>query len=69
MLMARGNGKFASVYSYDAVLELNIKAKSMLDLIDNTPFTKADIMTIQNPTDTEATRRRDISSFTHLQQV
>eukprot|EP01031_Cornospumella_fuschlensis_P040286 gene40286-49086_t len=58
-----------NVYSYDAVLELNIKAKSMLDLIDNTPFTKADIMTIQNPTDTEATRRRDISSFTHLQQV
>lgn len=36
-----------NVYSYEAVETLCIKAKSMLDLLDNTPFTRADIITLQ----------------------
>lgn len=38
-----------NVYSYDAVEELNIKRKNWKDLIDDTPFKKEDIITIQVP--------------------
>lgn len=36
-----------NVFCYEAVKELNLKAKSMRDLIDGTPFTKDDLITIQ----------------------
>ena len=36
-----------NVYSMEAITELNIKSKNMLDLLDSKPFTKADIITIQ----------------------
>ena len=36
-----------NVYSYEAVKELNMKTKNMKDLLDSTPFTKADLITIQ----------------------
>jgi len=39
------------------------QAKSMIDLIDGTPFTKADIITIQDPSDGT---RREISDFSHV---
>lgn len=34
-------------YSYDAVEELNIKRKHWKDLLDDTPFKREDIVTIQ----------------------
>lgn len=58
-----------NVYAFDAVNELNLKAKNLVDLIDSTPFTKADIVTIQDPQNLEKMASRDISSFVHLQQV
>ena len=41
--------KSGNVYSYDAVKQLNIKAKNWTDLLDGTPFSKADIVSIQDP--------------------
>ena len=35
------------VYCHEAVKELNVKAKCMRDLIDDTPFTRDDIITLQ----------------------
>lgn len=39
-----------NVYSYEAIDELCIKAKSMRDLLTDAPFTKADIITLQGQT-------------------
>jgi peptidyl-prolyl cis-trans isomerase-like protein 2 len=36
-----------NVYLYEAVEQLNIKPKHWNDLLDDTPFTKSDIITIQ----------------------
>lgn len=58
-----------NVYSFDAVKELNLKSKNLTDLIDGTPFTKDDIVTIQDPQNDEINRQRDINNFQHLQQV
>lgn len=52
-----------NVFSWEAVQSLNIKAKCMEDLITGDKFTKADIITIQDPTQTGP---RDISSFRHV---
>lgn len=35
------------MYSWEAVEELNVKAKNWKDLLNDTPFTRADIITIQ----------------------
>eukprot|EP00940_MAST-03C_sp_MAST-3C-sp2_P002130 g2130.t1 len=45
------NFKSGHVLSYDAVKELNIKAKNWEDLVTGEPFEKSDIVTIQNPKD------------------
>lgn len=57
------NGKTGNVYSYDAIKQLNIKKNDYRDLIDNTPFTKNDIITIQNPQDPS---RQYIQNFVHI---
>jgi peptidyl-prolyl cis-trans isomerase-like protein 2 len=36
-----------NVYAYEAVETLNLKTKHMKDLLDDTPFTRSDIITIQ----------------------
>ncbi|CAF0709857.1 unnamed protein product [Brachionus calyciflorus] len=41
--------KTGNVFSYDAVEELNIKANYLKDLLTDEPFTKKDIITIQDP--------------------
>lgn len=61
-----GNG---NVYSYDAVLELNIKPKNYVDLLTGESFKKSDIITIQNVQDAEVMSRRDVSNFVHLSEV
>ncbi|KAH7307443.1 hypothetical protein KP509_22G058800 [Ceratopteris richardii] len=38
-----------NVYSYEAVKELNLKPKNWRDLLTDEPFSKEDIITIQNP--------------------
>ncbi len=52
-----------NVYSYDGIEELNIRPKHMKDLLDDTPFTKSDIITIQDPNNLE---RRNLAAFHHI---
>lgn len=51
------------VYSMDAVRELNLKCNNMTDLMTGVPFSKSDIVTIQDPSDTS---RRNVNSFHHI---
>ena len=52
-----------NVYCYQAVLELNVKAKNFKDLLTEEPFTRQDIIHIQNPSDLES---RAIESFHYV---
>eukprot|EP01028_Stygiella_incarcerata_P012342 TRINITY_DN752_c1_g2_i1.p1 TRINITY_DN752_c1_g2~~TRINITY_DN752_c1_g2_i1.p1 ORF type:complete len:608 (-),score=149.30 TRINITY_DN752_c1_g2_i1:1647-3206(-) len=52
-----------NVFSYDAVLEMNIRLKNYKDLLDDTPFKKSDIITIQDPNDPA---RLDMSAFYYV---
>jgi peptidyl-prolyl cis-trans isomerase-like protein 2 len=58
-----------NVYSYNAIEELNLKPKFFNDLIDGSKFTRADIVTIQDPQNPDIMAKHDISTFKHLQQV
>lgn len=42
-------GASANVFSYDAVLRLNIRAKSMFDLLTGAPFKVSDIIVLHDP--------------------
>lgn len=52
------------VYSYDAVVELNKKTKNWSDLITSQPFKWTDVVSIQNPDQTE---QREIKRFYYMQ--
>lgn len=54
-----------NVFSYEAVEQLNIKTKNWKDLVDDTPFTRKDIITIQDPTNLE---KFNISTFYHIRK-
>ncbi|GAM28255.1 hypothetical protein SAMD00019534_114310, partial [Acytostelium subglobosum LB1] len=54
------NKRTGNVYCHEAVQKLNFEAKHYFDLIDDTPFIKADILTIQNPADRSL---RNLSNF------
>lgn len=54
-----------NVYSWDAIEQLNIKAKNWKDLIDNTPFQRSDLITIQNP---QQLNKFDIAQFYHIRK-
>jgi peptidyl-prolyl cis-trans isomerase-like protein 2 len=58
-----------NVYSYNAIEELNLRPKNFTDLIDGSRFSRADIITIQDPQNPEIMVKRDINSFKHLEQV
>ncbi|PRP75025.1 hypothetical protein PROFUN_00746 [Planoprotostelium fungivorum] len=51
------------VYSWDAIEELNIKPKAWKDLLTDVPFTRADIIDIQDPLNPE---RRKLSNFHYI---
>lgn len=56
----------ANVYSYEAVHELNLKAKSYVDLISGEKFDrKKDVIMLQDPSNSELIRLRDINHFKH----
>ena len=44
-----------NVFSFDAVERLNLKAKNLRDLLDDTPFTKSDVIHLQDPADVSGT--------------
>lgn len=52
-----------NVYSYDAVEQLNIKAKNWRDLLSDEPFTRSDIIVLQDPARPDA---RNLSLFHHI---
>jgi peptidyl-prolyl cis-trans isomerase-like protein 2 len=54
------------VYCYDAVKQMNLKTNHLKDLLDETPFTRDDIIHIQDPSD--ASGRREMEKFTHVQE-
>lgn len=54
-----------NVFSYEAVEQLNIKTKNWKDLVDDTPFTRKDIITIQDPNNVE---KFNISTFYHIRK-
>ena len=53
-----------NVFAYDTVERLNIKAKMWRDLLTDAEFSRADLITLQDPQNVEA---RDLSSFKYLQ--
>ena len=52
-----------NVYSNDAIQELNIKPKNFLDLLTDLPFTKSDIITLQDP---KSLDKFNISNFYYI---
>lgn len=60
----------ANVYSYEAVEELNFKAKNYTDLISGLKFSKAtDVLVLQDPNNDELNRKRDINNFHHYKTM
>lgn len=51
------------VYSYEAIQELNIKAGNWTCLMTGVPFTKSDIIVLQDPHDPD---RRNVQQFHHI---
>ncbi|XP_053326893.1 RING-type E3 ubiquitin-protein ligase PPIL2 [Spea bombifrons] len=52
-----------NVFSYEAVEQLNIKPKSYKDLLTDEPFTRQDIITLQDPTHLD---KFNVSNFYHV---
>ncbi|WFD20900.1 peptidylprolyl isomerase [Malassezia caprae] len=53
------------VYLYDTVQQLNLKTKSLRDLVTDEPFVKADILTLQDPHDPAKRRMQDMYHVKH----
>lgn len=52
-----------NVFSYEAVEQLNLKAKNFKDLLTDEPFTRKDLVTIQDPTSLD---KFNLANFHHL---
>ncbi|RXN07071.1 peptidyl-prolyl cis-trans isomerase-like 2 [Labeo rohita] len=52
-----------NVFSYEAVEQLNIKTKSYKDLLTDEPFTRQDLITLQDPTNLD---KFNVSNFFHV---
>lgn len=60
IVAVKGTG---NVYSWEAVQELCLKPKNMRDLITDEPFTRSDIIEIQDPSDLSA---KNFNDFDHV---
>lgn len=54
-----------NVFSWEAIEQLNIKTKNWKDLVDDTPFTRKDLITIQDPNVLE---KFNISTFHYIRK-
>uniref|UniRef100_A0A8C7NFY1 PPIase cyclophilin-type domain-containing protein n=1 Tax=Oncorhynchus mykiss TaxID=8022 RepID=A0A8C7NFY1_ONCMY len=69
LLFTDGNVKLKSViltgnvFSHEAVEQLNVKTKSYRDLLSDEPFTRQDIITLQDPTNLD---KFNVSDFFHV---
>lgn len=59
------NKKTGNVYSWEAIEQLNIKAKFWKDLVNDEPFVRADLITIQDPTNSS---KFNLSTFYHIKK-
>lgn len=62
-IVALRHGTYANVFAWDTVERMNIKAKMWQDLLDNEPFTRADIITLQDP---HKAASRNLDHFKYL---
>ncbi|KAK2761862.1 hypothetical protein CKAH01_05092 [Colletotrichum kahawae] len=62
-IVAIRHGTYANVFAWDTVERMNVKAKNWRDLIDDEEFTRADIITLQDPQNAAS---RDLSQFKFL---
>lgn len=65
-IVAIRHGSYANVFSWDTINNMNIRAKMWRDLLDDKPFTRADIITLQDPHGASA--MRDPNTFMHLKE-
>ncbi|KAK3179581.1 cyclophilin peptidyl-prolyl cis-trans isomerase Cyp8 [Lecanicillium sp. MT-2017a] len=63
-IVALRHGTYANVFAWDTVERMNIKAKMWNDLLDDEPFTRADIITLQDPHNMAS---RNLEQFKYLQ--
>ncbi|KAG5975241.1 Peptidyl-prolyl cis-trans isomerase cyp8 [Claviceps digitariae] len=63
-IVAIRHGTYANVFAWDTVERMNIKAKMWQDLVDDQPFTRADIITLQDPQNAAS---RNLDQFKYLQ--
>lgn len=54
-----------NVFLYDTVQQLNMKAKFLQDLVDDTPFTRKDVITLQDPHNVEG---KNVNKLFHLEK-
>jgi peptidyl-prolyl cis-trans isomerase-like protein 2 len=57
-----------NVYAYTTLQELCIGPKSWRDLIDSSPFTRADIVVLQDPSDPSWLAAHDINNFAYVKE-
>ncbi|KAK1962922.1 cyclophilin type peptidyl-prolyl cis-trans isomerase/CLD [Colletotrichum sublineola] len=62
-IVAVRHGSYANVFAWETVERMNIKAKNWRDLVDDEEFTRADIITLQDPQNAAS---RDLSQFKFL---
>lgn len=64
-IVAIRHGSYANVFAWETVDRMNIKAKLWQDLVDDEPFTRADIITLQDPQNAAS---RNLDQFKYLQE-
>jgi peptidyl-prolyl cis-trans isomerase-like protein 2 len=64
-IVAIRHGTYANVFAWDTVERMNIKTKSWRDLVDDEEFTRADIITLQDPQNTAS---RNLDQFKYLKE-
>lgn len=62
-IVAIRHGTYANVFAWDTVERMNIKARMWQDLMDDEPFTRADIITLQDPQNVAS---RNLDQFKYL---
>ncbi|KAI5460044.1 hypothetical protein BGZ63DRAFT_446976 [Mariannaea sp. PMI_226] len=62
-IVAIRHGTYANVFAWDTVERMNIKTKMWRDLVDDEEFTRADIITLQDPQNAAS---RNLEQFKYL---
>ncbi|KAF7537459.1 hypothetical protein G7Z17_g12843 [Cylindrodendrum hubeiense] len=62
-IVAIRHGTYANVFAWDTVERMNIKPKMWLDLVDDEEFTRANIITLQDPQNAAS---RNLEQFKYL---